>query len=193
MVIKCAVGKFYYNTRIPWDSLIRLKEKQMEQHIVTIVGKSNSGKTTLIEKLIENLTKRGYNIGSVKHTHSGFEMDKKGKDSWRHRKAGAKATLVISEAKVALIKDDTSDDIQKMKTYLSGMDIILAEGFKKQSLPKIEIFRIDSDHKEPLCMEDNSLIAFVTDSDRSPDVPVFGLEDIDPISDFIESTFLKGD
>ncbi len=165
----------------------------METNILTIVGKSNSGKTTLIEKLITNLTDRGYRVGSVKHAHGGFEMDKKGKDSWRHREAGAKATLVISENKVAVIKDDTSEYIQKMKSYLSDMDIVLAEGFKKQHLPKIEVFRTDSDHKEPLCMEDKCLVAFVTDSDYSPDVPVFGLEDIDPICDFIESTFIKSD
>ncbi len=159
--------------------------------IVTIVGKSNSGKTTLIEKLITKLTERGYQTGSVKHAHSGFEMDKKGKDSWRHREAGAKATLVISEDKIAVIKDDVSDFVHKMKNYLSDMDIVLAEGFKKQHLPKIEIFRAESPHNEPLCMEDNSLVAFVTNTDYSPDVPVFGLEDIDPICDFIESTFIK--
>ena len=71
------------------------------------------------------------------------------------------------------------------------MDIILAEGFKKQNLPKIEIFRTQSVHKQPLCMEDENLIAFVTNSDYKPDVPVFGLEDISQIADFIESNFLK--
>lgn len=163
----------------------------MKPKIITIVGKSNSGKTTLLEKLIACLTQRGYKIGSVKHAHDGFEMDKEGKDSWRHRKAGAKSTLVITQNKAAIIKDDKTSYIEKMRSYLSDMDIILAEGFKKQTLPKIEVFRTQSVHKHPLCMEDENLIAFVTDSDYKPDVPVFGLEDIRRIADFIEFNFLK--
>ncbi|WP_299979154.1 molybdopterin-guanine dinucleotide biosynthesis protein B [Desulfobacula sp.] len=163
----------------------------MKPKIITIVGKSNSGKTTLLEKLIPLLTQRGYKTGSVKHAHDGFEMDKEGKDSWRHRKAGARATLVITQNKVAMIKDDNHGYIEKMRSYLSDMDIILAEGFKKQNLPKIEVFRTQSVHKEPLCMEDENLIAFVTDSDYHPDVPLFGLEEISQIADFIELNFLK--
>ncbi len=163
----------------------------METKIVTIVGKSNSGKTTLLEKLIAELTQRGHKIGSVKHAHDGFEMDKEGKDSWRHRKAGASATLVITENKIALIKDDPSNYIEKMTANLSDMDVIIAEGFKNQELPKIEVFRTGSVHKRPLCMTDENLIAFVTDSDYHPDVPVFGLEEISAIADFIELKFLK--
>src|SRR3989339_2268138 len=108
--------------------------------IITIVGKSDSGKTTLLEKLIAELTRRGYRIGTVKHAHDGFEMDKKGKDSWRHRKAGAHATLVISEDKIAMVRNDRADYIEKMQTYLLDVDIILAEGFKRQRLHKIEVF-----------------------------------------------------
>jgi molybdopterin-guanine dinucleotide biosynthesis protein B len=163
----------------------------MKTKIITIVGKSNSGKTTLLEKLIADLTHKGYKIGSVKHAHDGFEMDKEGKDSWRHRKAGAFATLVITENKIAMVKDDTTSYIEKMRAYLSDMDIILAEGFKKQALPKIEVFRADGGHKQPFCMTDKNLIAFVTDSDHKPVVPVFGLEDIRELSDFIENNFLK--
>ncbi|MBU1344703.1 MAG: molybdopterin-guanine dinucleotide biosynthesis protein B [Proteobacteria bacterium] len=163
----------------------------MTTKIIAIVGKSNSGKTTLLEKLIAHLTQRGYKIGTVKHAHDGFEMDKEGKDSWRHRQAGAKATLVITKTKVAMVKDDNTEDIEKMSAYLWDMDIILAEGFKRQDLPKIEIFRTQSSHKNPLCMADENLIAFVTDSNHMPDVPVFGLEDIKGLSDFIEQNFLK--
>jgi len=163
----------------------------MTTDIITIVGKSDSGKTTLLEKLIAELTQRGYRIGTVKHAHDGFEMDKEGKDSWRHRKAGARATLVIADDKIAMTRDDNTSYIEKMQTYLFGVDIILAEGFKKQRLPKIEIFRTNSGHKEPLCMEDDTLIAFVTDSDYKPDVPIFKLEDIGRIADFIEETHLR--
>jgi len=118
-------------------------------------------------------------------------MDKEGKDSFRHKKAGAGATLVISDNKIALVKDDMTNSIEKMQSYLSDMDIIIAEGFKKQNLPKIEVFRTQSVHKEPLSMKDENLIAFVTDSDYKPDVPIFGLEDINLIAEFIEFNFLK--
>ncbi len=162
----------------------------MKPHIITIVGKSNSGKTTLLEKLIACLREKGYRTGTVKHAHDGFEMDKKGKDSWRHRKAGAQATLVITAGQVALLKDDDSDYLNKMRNYLADMDIILAEGFKKQALPKIEVFRKESTHKKPLCLEDENLVAFVSDSEYKPDVPRFGLEDIRQLADFIESNFI---
>ncbi len=168
-----------------------MSDAAMENRIITIVGKSDSGKTTLLEKLIAVLVRRGHRIGTVKHAHEGFDMDREGKDSWRHRKAGSTATLVISEDRIALIKDDRSDYQVKMRTYLSDVDIILAEGFKRQNLPKIEIFRISAGHKEPLCLNDPNLIAFVTDSEYRPDVPVFGLEDIDRIADFIETSYLK--
>ena len=163
----------------------------MKPKIITIVGKSDSGKTTLLEKLITHLTQKGYKIGSVKHAHSGFEMDKEGKDSWRHKKAGAANTLVISEDKIAMVKDDKTSYLEKMQFYLSDNDIILAEGFKRQNLPKIEIFRRQNVHKEPLCKGDENLIAFVTNSDYKLDVPTFGIEDIIEIAKFIELNFLN--
>ena len=162
----------------------------MFKHIITIVGKSDSGKTTLLEKLIRILAERGYKIGTVKHAHGGFQMDMEGKDSWRHRNAGADATLLIADSTVALVKNDVSPDKDKMQKYLDGMDLILAEGFKRHSLPKIEIFRMGSGHKEPMFLSDSTLIAFVTDSDYKPEVPVFGLEEIGELADFIERNYL---
>jgi len=162
----------------------------MRPQIISIAGKSNSGKTTLLEKLIFELNSRGHKIGSVKHTHDGFDFDKKGKDSWRHKKAGAAATLVITDTKIALVKDDASSYIEKMQTFLGDTDLILAEGFKKQPLAKIEIFRTDSDHKEPMCLNDPDLIAFVTDAEYRPSVPVFRLNDIHGIASFIEKNYL---
>jgi len=162
----------------------------MKTKIISIAGKSNSGKTTLLEKLIFELNSRGYKIGSVKHTHDGFDFDKPGKDSWRHKRAGARATLVVTDTKIALVKEDTRPDIDKMQTFLGDMDLILAEGFKKHPLKKIEIFRIDSDHKEPMCLQDPNLIAFVTDSGYRPQVPVFGLNDVQEIASFIEKNYL---
>ncbi|HKJ97335.1 MAG TPA: molybdopterin-guanine dinucleotide biosynthesis protein B [Desulfotignum sp.] len=163
----------------------------MAPAIISIAGKSNSGKTTFLEKLIAELTGKGYRIGSVKHTHDGFELDKKGKDSWRHKNAGASATLVVTDKSIALIKDDLRPDIEKMQFYLSDMDLILAEGFKRQPLPKIEIFRAAGPHARPLCLDSPDLIAFVTDSAFAPKVPVFGLEDAAGVASFIEKQYLE--
>ena len=162
----------------------------MRPSIVSIAGKSNAGKTTFVEKLIFELTRRGYRIGSVKHTHDGFELDNKGKDSWRHKKAGAAATLVVTDQRIAMVKDDARPDIEKMRSYLSDMDLILAEGFKRQPLPKIEVFRADGPHETPLCLDSPDLIAFVTDAAIFPAVPVFGLEDAGLVASFIEERYL---
>ncbi len=167
----------------------------MEPRIIAIVGKSNSGKTTLVEKLVAGLTQNGHRIGTVKHTHCGFELDREGKDSWRHKNAGAAATLLLKDGQAALIRDDHRAPVEKMIHYLSGMDLILAEGFKSQDLPKIEIFRKEAMHKIPLCLDQDfnvsdTLVAFVTDSAFKPDVPVFGLNDISGMIDFIQARFL---
>ena len=158
--------------------------------ILVIAGKSNSGKTTLMEKLIAELTGRGIAVGSVKHAHDGFEIDQKGKDSWRHRKAGAAATLVATDTRVAMVKDDSRPPKEKMMDYLGDMELILAEGFKAQPLPKIEIFRKASPYPAPLFLEDPNLAAFITDTDIQPQVPVFGPEDIRAIADFIIANFI---
>ena len=159
----------------------------MTPDIISIVGKSNSGKTTLMVKLIGELSNRNLRIGSVKHAHDGFEFDHKGKDSYRHKQAGASATLVLSNTRAALVRDDDRNDIERMRAYHPDVDLVLAEGFKRQAIAKIEIFRKDGPHPHPFCLEDPHLIAFVTDSDQAPGhVPVFGLEDIQAIADFIE-------
>jgi molybdopterin-guanine dinucleotide biosynthesis protein B len=162
-----------------------------KNRVVLIVGKSNSGKTTLMEKLIKALTARGFLVGAVKHTHHDVDFDKPGKDSWRHKHAGAVGSLVMTDTKVALVKEDTRPAEEKFFHYLGDVDLILAEGFKTFSLPKIEIFRKDSPHDAPLCLEDPNLIAFVTDTNIRPaEKPCFGLEDIEELADLVEKDFL---
>lgn len=159
--------------------------------IISIVGKSRSGKTTLIEKLILELKTRGYKIGTLKHAAHGFQMDLEGKDSWRHKKAGANAVIVASSNKFVLIQNNVKKSIDDLVQYFKGMDLLIIEGYKQEEKPKIEVFRKDSGHTEPFCMEDPNLIGFVTDSEFRFDVPVFGLEDISEIADFIEKKFLS--
>ena len=159
--------------------------------IVLIVGKSNAGKTTLMEKLIQELSARGVRVGSVKHTHDNFNFDKQGKDSWRHKNAGAVASLLVTDTKVGLVKEDTRPAEEKFFHYLDDVDLILAEGFKTFCLPKIEVFRENSAHEAPLCLDDPNLVAFVTDTDIRPkEKPCFGLEDTKPLANLVEEHFL---
>lgn len=157
--------------------------------LITIVGKSNSGKTTLLTKLIPEIKKRGYRIGTIKHAHHGFDMDREGKDSYKHKQAGAEATLVSSPGRIGMVRDEDSESLMDLKHYLSDMDIIICEGFKREKVPKIEIFRKDV-HKTPLCLEDEDLIAMVTDADVDLNVPTIGLSDIEALASFIIEKYL---
>ena len=157
--------------------------------IICIVGKSESGKTTIIEKLIPELKKRGYSIGSIKHTCQAFDIDKKGKDSWRHRKAGADIVVIASTDKIAMIKNNDCESLDCLKKYFNGVDLIIAEGYNKENIAKIEIIRKASG-KNPICLGNNKLIAVVTDTETEHKVPEFSLEEIDNLADFIENKYL---
>jgi len=159
--------------------------------IISIVGKSDSGKTTLIEKLVPELTRRGYRVATVKHDVHGFEVDREGKDSWRHKQAGAHAVVISSPSKVALIrdveKDLTLDEIREK--LIPDVDLILSEGYKKDVQPKIEVFRKEK-HKELLSNKEDHLVAIVSNQKFDIDVPCFDLEDRKGLADFVEKTFL---
>ena len=157
--------------------------------ILSIIGKSGSGKTTLIEKLIPELKKRGYRIGTIKHTVHDFDLDSKGKDSWRHKAAGAETVLLAAPHGVSVVKDLQEYEVDDLAAYFDGLDLILTEGFKRGSKPKIEIFRTAA-HRQPLYRGAPELIAMVTDSAVARDVPVFGLEDIAGLADLIEENLI---
>ena len=158
--------------------------------IISVVGNSNSGKTTLIEKLIPELKKRGYRIGVIKHAHHGFTIDKEGKDSWRHKVAGADAVMVSSPGKIALVKDVSDESLDSLNPYVADLDLIITEGYKREDKPKIEVFR-KSIHPTPVCTSKDHLIAMVTDSDIDVNVPKFDLNAVELIVDLIEKRFLK--
>ena len=159
--------------------------------IVSIVGKSESGKTTLIEKLIAELSGRGWRVATIKHNRHGFEIDHEGKDSWRHRKAGAVATAIVSPGKVALIEDVDADYglAEVAERYIRNADIILAEGYKGNPHPKIEVFRTDL-RRERLCGPEDNLIALAVDQPLSAEVPCFDRNDAAGIAELIEKRFL---
>ena len=157
--------------------------------IICIVGRSQSGKTTLIEKLIPILKGRGYKIGTIKHSHHIFDFDKTGKDSWRHKDAGAETVIIASPGKIAMIKNDDQGTLDGLQKFFNDLDLVITEGYKKENKPKIEVARA-ARHADVLLKADSNLVAVVSDMNLKLKVPVFGLEDIDRLADFIEETYL---
>ena len=162
--------------------------------IISIVGKSDSGKTTLIEKLIPELTRRGYRIATVKHDIHSFEVDREGKDSWRHKKAGAHTVIISSPQRLALIRDVEKDlTLEEIREKLvQDVDLIISEGYKKGAQPKIEVFRKEK-HKELLCTKRDNFAAIVSNQSFDIDVPAFDLEDMKSLADFIVKRFLSSE
>lgn len=160
--------------------------------ILSIVGKSDSGKTTLLEKIVRELVSRGYRIGTVKHDAHSFEIDHEGKDSWRHKQAGASVSVISSPEKIAMVEDTDRDHTlaELRKKFITDVDLIISEGFKREMHPKIEVFRPERS-LELLCANDDDLIAIAGNPSDPPEgVPVFDLNDIISLCDFIERRFL---
>ena len=162
--------------------------------IITVVGLSDAGKTTIIEKLLPELKRRGFKVGTIKHAHHGFAIDREGKDSWRHQQAGADITAVAGPEKTALVINAPLEGLEDVRRIMEGMDLIIAEGFKSARLPKVEVLR-HAVHANPLFLEDPDLFALVTDVDLASHTgnafAVFGLEDIPSLADLIVARFLK--
>ena len=160
--------------------------------IISIVGKSDSGKTTLIEKLVPEFNRRGYRVATVKHDVHGFEVDKEGKDSWRHRKAGTHSTVISSPKQLALIRDmDHDAPLEEIRNrFIQDVDIIIAEGYKKDKEAKVEVFRKEV-HQEPLCTREDNLVALVSNQHFDLGVPCLDLNDVKGLADIIEQSFLK--
>jgi molybdopterin-guanine dinucleotide biosynthesis protein B len=152
--------------------------------VISIVGKSESGKTTLIERLIPELKRRGYRVGIVKHAHHGFDMDRKGKDSYRHRQAGANTVMIASPGQIAMIKQVPRASLDDLIPFFEDMDLLITEGFKSDRAPKIEVFRAER-HQLPACLEDDTLMAMVSDTPLDLTVPLFATGDIQAITEFI--------
>ena len=158
--------------------------------IVSIVGKSKSGKTTLIEKLVGELKSRGYRVATIKHTPQGMTFDKSDKDSWRHIQAGSEVTAIASPDKIVLVKPTahgvTLDEI--VHFFSEDYDIILAEGFKQGNAPKIEVHRREVG---PPLSAIKKLIAIVTDEPLETKARQFSWQDIEGLADLLEEGFIK--
>lgn len=159
--------------------------------ILCVVGASNSGKTTFLEQLIPELSRRGYRVGTVKHDVHGFEMDQPGKDTWRHRKAGAQTIAISSPAMIGSIRQTAGEmDLDELAgRYFWQEDLLVTEGYKRSHFPKIEVYR-SAVQAEPLCGAKDNLIAMVTDDSISTEVPVFGFDEAARLAEFIEKRYL---
>lgn len=161
--------------------------------IISIVGTSDSGKTTLLEKLIPELVNKGYRVATIKHDVHGFDADKEGKDSWRHKKAGAGTTIISSPKKIAVISDTGRDlNLEEIRArYVQDADIIISEGYKKEAYPKIEVAR-KAQNRELVCAEDKNLIAVASDFPIKVKVPLVDINDAKGLADIIEKKVIKG-
>ncbi|WP_156827026.1 molybdopterin-guanine dinucleotide biosynthesis protein B [Geopsychrobacter electrodiphilus] len=163
--------------------------------VVTLVARSGTGKTTLLVKLIAEMTARGWTVGALKHDAHKFEIDHEGKDTWKMAAAGAAMTAISSPTKTAIIqRHELEPQLEQLLAPFTGkVDILLTEGFKKSSLPKIEAHRQEL-HQPLLCrgeIDDPSLIAVASNTVLHLDVPCFDLNDAKLLADFIEERFLK--
>jgi molybdopterin-guanine dinucleotide biosynthesis protein B len=159
--------------------------------IVAVVGKSNSGKTTLMEGLIRELKRRGYRVGTIKHDAHSFQMDTPGKDTWRHAQAGSDHVVISSPRRVASIRRiEQEQSLDELAAQMTSVDIILAEGYKHGNAPKIEVSR--RERSQTLICRPDELLAVATDQrfDLGADVPQYNLNDILGLVDLIETHFL---
>lgn len=158
--------------------------------IISIVGKSESGKTTLLEGLIANLKQRGYKVAVIKHAAEDFELDIVNKDSWRFSQAGSEVSAVTSVHKLAVFKNIAYNlSPQELSQFIgSDYDLILTEGFKQSNHPKIEVHR--KKQGKELLSQPEQLLAVVTDEPLKVAVPQFSRNEVPKIVDLIVSTML---
>lgn len=156
--------------------------------VISIVGHSGAGKTTLVEKLIVELSARGLRVATIKHAHHKVDLDTPGKDSFRYKAAGAVMSMLLTRDALQLVADATEErePEQLARRFLGEADIVLAEGFSLGPGAKIEVLRRECD-KPPRCALADGLVAIVTDMDEVyPQLPHFALDDVDGIIQFIQ-------
>ncbi|PCJ91271.1 MAG: molybdopterin-guanine dinucleotide biosynthesis protein B [Hyphomicrobiales bacterium] len=154
-----------------------------------ITGWKNTGKTTLVTRLVSEFTQRGYCVSTIKHAHHNFDIDQKGRDSYKHRDAGAHEVALVSGNRWALMHELRGADeptLEEVIERLSPCDLVLIEGYKRESHPKIESRRVEGNSKEPLAPQDPAIVAIASDQPLlEENLPVFDIDTIEEIADFI--------
>ena len=159
--------------------------------VISFIGRHNSGKTTILEKVIRGLKKKGYKVAVIKHHKGDFELDIQGKDTWRLAEAGSDVVVISSPQKTAVIRQTeqelTLDRIKEM--VWEGMDIVISEGYKFDNKPKIEVFR--SEVSDRILSDEKDLVALVTDRKFDINVPQFSFDEAEGIVELIIDKYLR--
>jgi molybdopterin-guanine dinucleotide biosynthesis adapter protein len=157
-----------------------------------VTGWKNSGKTTLLTRLVSEFTRRGLVVSTVKHAHHAFDIDHAGTDSFRHREAGAREVMIVSGTRWALmheLRDESELALDSALKHVSPCDLILIEGYKREGHPKIEVRRQATSREQHLAENDPTIVAVAADFPTDPQGrPMFGLDDAVGIADFIAAT-----
>ena len=151
-----------------------------------VIGWKNSGKTGLMERLVAEITGRGFTVSTVKHVHHDVDLDIPGKDTFRHRAAGATETVLASAHRFALMREHRGPEpeLPAILSRLAPVDLVLVEGYKRDAHPKVEVWREETGH--PLIQPGDPLVrAVATDAVLSLPVPVLDLNDTARVADFI--------
>lgn len=158
--------------------------------VVGIVGWKNSGKTTLTERLVSELVRRGHRVSTVKHAHHDTDIDRPGKDTHRHRTAGATEVALVTAGRWALmheLRDEEEPSLADILSRLSPCDFVLVEGYKREHHPMIETRRTGARQTNPLGPDGGNVVAIAADHETdAAGLPLFGLDDIEAMADLIE-------
>ena len=154
-----------------------------------VIGWKNSGKTTLMARLLEEFTKRGYSVSAIKHAHHSFDIDHPGRDSYKFREAGARQVALVSPKRWALmheLRDEEKPDFDEILSHIGPCDLVLVEGYKGGPHPKIEARSTRSLTQQPLSGDDPQIVAVASDGEMDTGaLPDFEINDIAGIADFI--------
>lgn len=158
--------------------------------VIGVAGFKNAGKTTLVEKLVTELSRRGHRVSTVKHAHHSFDIDHEGRDSFRHRKAGASEVAVVSRHRWAIIhekRDGEEPSLADILAKLEPCDLVIVEGYKRDSHDKIEVRNLALTHPE-LAGDDPTVVAIAANGQiAGAPVPVFDRDDVSALASFIEN------